>query len=94
MESARTAAVGCEGDEAGVPEGRAEPAEATPRGWSARLAALALRHRRMAVLVAFGLDDGAVAAECGVEPAAVGRLRASPAFRELVARVRTPAKAP
>lgn len=87
MESAQTAAVGCDGGEAGEADGHAEPAGGTPRGWSARLAALALRHRRMAVLVASGLDDGAVAAECGVEAAAVGRLRASPAFRELVSRV-------
>lgn len=87
MESAPIrASAGVDGD-GQRSEGHAAGAGQGAGGFDARLAALALRHRRIAVLVASGAADAAIAGECGVEAAAVGRLRSSPAFRELVSRV-------
>lgn len=50
------------------------------------LAAVLARHHAAAALAAAGLDDAAIAARVGLPPAAVAKLRASPAFADLVAR--------
>ena len=76
-----SAAEGLDAETVVLARERAASAPASPFG------SITTRHKRIAVLAREGASDDAIAETVGVEPGAVARLRRSPAFRELVAKV-------